>query len=242
MRFFKKLTKLIKCLREPKAWKALAHGVSPSFEHEALMKSFPPISTIVDVGAHHGQFALISRICHPSAKIYSFEPYPKSAQKFTKILRADSNVKLFITALGDRADTVMLNVTNRSDSSSIMEPTLQNEIFPGTHKVTSEKITISALTDVISDEEIICPALLKIDVQGFELEVLKGALPKLSKFHYVLVEVSFIELYEEQPLAHKVDDLLRKNNFILRSIQQPTYNQSRARAIQADLLYEKVHS
>ena len=206
------------------------------------MKSFAPISTIVDVGAHHGQFALISRICQPSAKIYSFEPYAKSAHKFRKVLGADNHVKLFVTALGNRADTVKLNVTNRSDSSSMLEPTLQSEIFPGTHKVTSEKITILALTDIISDEEIICPALLKIDVQGYELEVLKGALPKLSKFQYVLVEVCFVELYEEQPLAHEVDALLRKNNFILRSMQQPIYNQSGARAIQADLLYEKVHS
>ena len=57
------------------------------------------------------------------------------------------------------------------------------------------------------------PILIKIDVQGFELEVLKGSRKLLKKTKYVLLEVSQNEMYKKQPKESKIIDFLQKNNF-----------------------------
>ena len=79
-------------------------------------------------------------------------------------------------------------------------------------------------------------ALLKIDVQGFEMEVLKGCNSMLDYFSWVYVECSFIELYEGQALANEVIDYLHTHGFKLAGIYNMSYDRSGI-AIQADFLF-----
>lgn len=80
--------------------------------------------------------------------------------------------------------------------------------------------------------------MLKIDVQGFELELLKGATELLPHIQDVYVECSFIELYQGQALASEVIDLLRDHGFTLRGFYNPQYDNGGA-AIQADLAFSQ---
>ncbi|MGA7966535.1 MAG: FkbM family methyltransferase, partial [Gammaproteobacteria bacterium] len=85
-------------------------------------------------------------------------------------------------------------------------------------------------------EEIASPALLKLDVQGFELPTLQGCEDLLSRFAWVYVECSFIELYEGQALADEVITWLRERGFALSGVYNMSYGRS-GRAIQADFLF-----
>jgi hypothetical protein len=82
------------------------------------------------------------------------------------------------------------------------------------------------------------PVLLKIDVQGGELRVLEGASGLLSGIDTVLVECSFAELYEGQPLADAVVRFLLGHGFALHSVGSVSTDR-RGRPVQADLVFER---
>jgi len=80
------------------------------------------------------------------------------------------------------------------------------------------------------------PALLKLDVQGFELEALKGCEDLLHCFAWVYAECSFVELYEGQALADGVIAWLRERGCVLSGVYNMTYDKQ-GRAVQADFLF-----
>ena len=89
-----------------------------------------------------------------------------------------------------------IHVSERDDSSSLLPiGKNQSELFPHTGGREVRETPVLPLDEAIDAEEIFSPALLKIDVQGFELEVLKGCCSMLDRFCWIYVECSFIELY-----------------------------------------------
>ena len=66
---------------------SLFKGVAAGTEHLKFLKSLENINTILDIGAHKGQFALISKYVFGNAKIYSFDPLKSSKYKYNKILK-----------------------------------------------------------------------------------------------------------------------------------------------------------
>jgi hypothetical protein len=87
--------------------------------------------------------------------------------------------------------------------------------FPGTDEVETTRAQVRTLNKLLADRELVHPALLKIDVQGFELPVLRGAEQTLRSFDQILVEASFAELYEGQALFPDVSHHLEEHGFHL---------------------------
>jgi len=196
-------------------------------------------NTIIDIGANHGQFALAARKWAPNARIISFEPLSQAALRFQKVFHEDPNVMLHQVAIGPQTGTSVIHVAGSDDSSSLLPITaLQEKLFPGTGEVRTEKIHVGRLSEFISIKEIKEPALLKLDVQGFELEALKGCEDLLDCFSHVYVECSFVELYSGQALAHDIISWLAKHGFKLSGIYN-TYYDPEGRCVQADCLFEK---
>ena len=90
-------------------------------------------------------------------------------------------------------------------------------------------------------ENLVSPILLKIDVQGYELEVLKGCGDILVKFDYIYVECSFVELYKEQVLVDEVIQYLINYSFKLDGIYNTFYDK-KGIAVQGDFLFSKIRS
>ena len=132
-----------------------------------------------------------------------------------------------------------MNVAMRDDSSSLLPITaLQTSIFPHTDQVGIEEVRIAPLCDFLTNDMIEQPSLLKIDVQGYELDVLGGSETCLDRFDVVYVEASFMELYQGQPLASDVIDALNEKGFRLAAIHNLCHAQD-GRAVQADFLFER---
>jgi hypothetical protein len=102
--------------------------------------------------------------------------------------------------------------------------------------VATEAVQIDCLNNRITDADLQSPALLKIDVQGYELSVLQGCLPLLARFSYVYVECSFVELYAGQALACEVIAYLHSHEFDLRGVYNVLHG-PQGEAIQADMLF-----
>ncbi|MEM0954549.1 MAG: FkbM family methyltransferase [Pseudomonadota bacterium] len=236
-----KTRKLIKLLAGARMRDGLRDGVAAAIEHSPILRQRPYVS-IFDVGGNKGQFALAARHWQPSAEIYSFEPLTFEADRFERVFDKDEHVTLHRYALGSAAGEATIHVSARSDSSSLLPISdLQSHFFPGTQEADTQTIQVRRLDEVLQREDCDSRVLLKIDVQGFELEVLRGAEGLLSEIDDIYVECSFVELYEGQALASDVIDFLSGKGYRLTGMYNPSYDKS-GLAIQADFAFERVHA
>jgi FkbM family methyltransferase len=193
-------------------------GVAATTEHEHVV--FPrEYGTVIDVGANRGQFAVFALHRFPHAQLLCFEPLVEAHQKLTKLVGGDPRVRIEQCAIGSTDGSLRMNVAREDDSSSLLEPTaLQLEAFPNTDSTSSIDVPIRTLDGVVDIETLIRPFLIKIDVQGFELEVIRGAQRLLEEDGDLLVECSFAELYAGQALADEVVATLLSQGYRLRGI------------------------
>ncbi len=231
-----KLLKLLNILCEPLFVRALLQGAAAGTEHRRFLQSLD-CRHVVDIGANCGQFALISRKCFEDARIDSFEPLAEPADRFEKVFAGDANTHLHRCAIGAEKATMTIHVSERDDSSSLLPiGKNQSELFPHTGEREVRETLVLPLDEAMDAAEISSPALLKIDVQGFELEVLKGCCSMLDRFCWIYVECSFIELYEGQALADEVIEYLAQHGFRLAGVYHMSYD-GKGIAVQADFLF-----
>ena len=185
---------------------------------------------------NRGQFALVARRCFPNAKIISFEPLKEPAAIFRNVFKSDPVVVLHELAIGPSYERMAIHVSRQYDSSSLLPITsLQSDLFPGTGEKEVRAIQVKPLDAVLDPKDIKRPALLKLDVQGFERKALDGCRSLLPVFSYVYVECSFVELYAGQSLAHEVISFLNGFGFVLAGVYNLSYDKQGI-AIQGDFL------
>jgi FkbM family methyltransferase len=220
------------------AWRrGLAYGVAASVEHERYLASHE-VATLIDAGANKGQFSLALKCFWPLARIIAFEPLSGPASRFERLFRGDARVALRRVALGSSPGDAEIHVSRKSDSSSLLPPgKLQEEIFPGTGEIGTEAVHVVRLDDAIGVAELPRPILFKIDVQGLELDVLKGAEASLGGIDHLYVEVSFVPLYTGQAVAHEIVDWLAQRGFRLSGIYHVEFDRS-GRSVQADMHFQ----
>ncbi len=235
-----KLDKFLKIIRSKKHIKnLLQYGVVTGVEHENLLGhiKYTDFLTIVDIGANRGQFALAARRHFPKSQIYSFEPLHEPTEIFRRVFANDPLTTLYEFAIGNSEGEEVIHVSRADDSSSLLPMTaLQTKLYPGTQEIEKQSVRVKPLGAVLSTEQINRPALLKIDVQGYEKQVLEGCQPLLPLFSYIYVECSFLELYAGQALAHEIIGYLAATGYVLNGI----YNLDRDRnglAVQGDFLF-----
>lgn len=235
-----KFRKLLRILGTP-LWRSALWRcrVAAGVEHTLVLRSIAEIHTLVDIGANRGQFALAVRNSFPNVRIVSFEPLAAPASVYKLIFKDDQNVQLIEAAVGPIAGEAEIHISARDDSSSLLPITArQNSLFPGTAEAAVTNIQVFRLTDVMTEREVVTPALLKLDVQGYELEALNGCVDLLDKFSWVYVECSFMELYAGQALAGSVIEWLGSRGFNLCGVYNVTYDRNGC-AIQADFLFSR---
>ena len=218
--------------------RALSRGVPAGVEHRSVLGAMN-CRTVVDIGANRGQFALAARRRWPTARVISFEPLEKPASMFRRVFKRDDLVVLHEVAIGPSDEFGTMHLSRQDDSSSLLAITsLQDTVFPGTDEVGTVRVRVAPLAAFLDGDSIVEPALLKIDVQGYELEVLRGCEPLLARFDRIYCECSFVELYEGQALAGAVIQWLAERGCTLTGVFNTAYDGG-GRAIQADFLFER---
>lgn len=233
----KKIVKACKILRRAEYYKAFFSGVAAAVEHEALLSNIY-CKTIIDIGANRGQFSLVARHCFKDAQIFAFEPLPQPFKVLQNIFVHDHMITLYQMAIGSVSIPQQMHISQKDDSSSLLPITeLQNKVFPGTKEKAIINVDVKPLDSILKKNGVRHPALLKIDVQGYELEVLKGCKNILSLLAYVYVECSYQELYQGQPLANEIISFLNQQGFDLKGVYNTNYD-ALGRAIQSDMFFE----
>jgi FkbM family methyltransferase len=217
--------------------RALFRGVLPSIEHGPALKGLA-FDCIIDVGANRGQFATFARNCFPQCRIVSFEPLDRPARIYDSLFRHDARTRLVRAAVGTECGSLLMHVTAEDDSSSPLAiGELQTRAF-GTAVIGTLEVPCGLLSDYLRPDDLGQKNLLKIDTQGFELQVLRGAEQLLDRFSAIYCELSFVELYVGQPLASEIISYLFQRQFSLAGV----YNITAARnfgSLQADMLFAR---
>lgn len=157
------------------------------------------IKTVLDVGANVGQFTASIRKLFPEAKIYAFEPVEACFQELSYRRREDGLFQSFPYALGAEDGSATLNVSDFTPSSSLL-PMASAHVkeFPFTARATGATVEVRRLDTVALALDLAEPMLVKLDVQGFEMQVIEGGRKTLARADVLIIEVSFADFYEGQ--------------------------------------------
>jgi len=193
------------------------HNIPAAAEHLEIIAYVRP-KYLIDVGANKGQFALAVLSVVPDVKVDCFEPLPAAATTLENWARtASPNICVHRIALSVDKGSAKFYVGSREDSSSLLLPA-SGRLEMGLGIKDTIVVQKDRLENVLSTADVLRPSLLKIDVQGGELDVLKGIGPLLDVIDYIYLEVSFIELYEGQPLFAEINKFLNSAGYNLRGI------------------------
>ena len=169
---------------------------------------------VVDVGAYVGEYSLTMREVLPEAKFFAFEPLPENFAIAQKRLESLPEIRVHNVAIGRESGTLEFHRSEFAPSSSALEMHQNHKAnFPYTAQTSSIVVPCLTLDEALKPYGIGGKILLKIDVQGFEEQVLLGAPQTLKQVAVVWVETSFVELYRGQPLFERIYSFLIDNGF-----------------------------
>lgn len=234
-----RLDKLTQAMFSTRLLRALLrHGVLAGAEHRPVLAR--ALNTVVDIGANRGQFALAARRWAPRASVIAFEPLPGPADIFRRVFLGDDAVRLHQCAIGPAAARQVMHVSAREDSSSLLPISVeQTRMFPGTQEKSTVEVRVATLDEFVMRDDLIAPAMLKLDVQGYELDALQGSEALLRGFEWVYCECSFVEFYTGQKLADDVVAWLAAKGFRLEGAFNPARDRA-GRTVQADFLFRRM--
>lgn len=215
----------------------LGYEIGPA---EALKKSNDPfevlqrllgkekVRVIVDGGASIGDTSENFCNCFPKATVHAFEPYPS----FQKIIEQKSlnnhRIQLTPFALSDRKSDAVMHVNESEGTNSLLKADTEgmSSIYGDLLKEKSTlRVKATSLDDWMKHTEISCVDILKLDIQGFEIEAIRGASENLEKgrIKSILCEVMFHKCYERQSEWRKLVNEIMDHGFVLYNFFDPHY-------------------
>lgn len=181
------------------------------------------INTVIDAGANEGQYRDFLRAeVGYSGEIISIEPIPQLVDRLQKRAASDPNWRIEACALSSKVGTAVLNVMQQNQFSSLLTPDhSETNLFSQANSIERtievETKTLDLLIAGIAQRQN-RNIYLKLDTQGFDLEVLKGAPNSLSTIVALQTEASFKRIYRGAPDYGNAIDFLREHNFEISAV------------------------
>jgi FkbM family methyltransferase len=198
------------------------------------------VDTVLDVGAHAGEFGQSLRHGGYGRRIVSLEPIGGLYRRLCAIVDADAAWTCKQLALGDRAGETQIHVSgNDGFSSSIREMASAHESAnPSSAYVGSETVEVTTL-DRLSEEVLDPPSrvFLKVDTQGYESEVIAGGGATLALCQLVELELGLVELYKGQALFGELVQRMEDEGFSLTDLEPGFRDLQTGQLLQVDALF-----
>lgn len=196
------------------------------------------INLICDVGARYGEYSGELRDVGYQGWIASFEPVSENFSMITENRRGDNRWKGFNMALGSESAKLEINVTAGSAMSSFHKPNeyAKREFTEDSVITRTEEVAVRTLDSMLPELKKLVPdprIYLKLDTQGFDLEVLKGAESVLPHVHALQSEVSIKPIYENMPPYAEAIAVYQGHGFELAGLY-PVHADKRGAVIEFD--------
>ena len=213
--------------------------------YRSILRNVEPINDLVilDIGANIGQFGIDIRGAGFRGKIISFEPVAHSHRVLRDTIARFQPWDSFPIGLGSVEGDFTINVSgnNALSTSMLTMNSIHLENFPSSATTHTENIKVSTVDKQLSllglDPS---KVLLKLDVQGFEFEVLKGATGTLPLIPYCYLEVSLIPLYEGERIFLEILNELANSGHQLVDVQRGIKS-AKGELLQLDILTKLSH-
>lgn len=208
-----------------------------------ILEPIGPVSerhVILDAGAHHGWFFHCWKDWCPSAVVHAFDADPDAAARSRELYGSDPDIHVHNTGLGRTRGKLQFHVLEGSRVSSsflLPEEETWRQIDYHTGPISDRTVEVIPLDDFAREKELGEVYLLKIDVQGFELEVLEGARELLRRTRYVFVESAIRPLYQGAPRFSSVHDFLDAQGFHL--IAMRAWHRGNLTLVESDMLFRR---
>jgi len=210
-------------------------GVPDIFTSMERLKQldFKPLQ-VVDVGAYEGEWTKKCAQIFPESRILMVEAMPSKKEKLERLIAGNKNIDVAIEVLGARSgDEVFFSEIETA--SSVLE-----EVSASHSRI---QRTTTALQDVLKKRDIKKVDFLKLDVQGYELEVLKGYTNFIANTDVILSEVSLLDIHKNVPLLKDVIDFMYRYGFVVYDICSVATRRPLDQALwQTDLMFVKEDS
>ena len=194
--------------------------------------------TIIDIGANIGEFTIIFAELFPFAKIYAFEPLPNCYKKLKVRTVNYPNINSYNFGLGIKADDLIINKSNWHPASSFRKMAeLHKHQFPYSAVSEKIKVRVKSLDEILFNKNLKKDIFIKIDVQGFEDEVIIGGLKTIKQATVVVIEASFKRLYENEPMFHGIYSLLQPLGFEYRGSLKQSIQKEDDSYLQGDCVF-----
>ena len=206
-------------LVDPHTWNLALGKDDETMIKKIFLDRIKENSTVIDVGAHVGEFSLIaSKKIGPTGKLISIEPFEKAAEQLRKnfLLNGFSNYVILQEAIGQRSGKKTI-YENEIRNGAYLDP-----ILYGTQLSNTTEITVETIDDIISSKKIEKVDVLKIDVDGFEYEVLTGCKEsfKEKKICSIICEVHFEHLRKKGLSIGDINKILKDSGFVTKELEQ----------------------
>jgi len=178
-----------------------------------------PIQTILDVGASNGSLAKTYFLPYfPKAHIHCFEPIKKSFEQLEEVSKnSNGRLSAYNFGLGNIESQPTFNLTSDAPTASSLLPLTDSlrDHFPNTRNIEKVTVDIKVLDDIA---EQLTPSLekdilIKLDVQGFEENVILGGQKTFSKARACIIEITNAVFYEAQPSFGRIYKLMTELGF-----------------------------
>ncbi len=195
-------------------YKDVNHYVDCIETVEALMKLHKP-TYICDIGGYKGTWSYTAyKLCPTVKHVVFFEPQEKFIKDIETLEMPNIKKVIYHCGLGNTEEEQFIKGGTHSASFLDISKN-QTRYFPKSVYDKKEKVKIRILDTVYKNARLPYPDTIKIDVQGFELKVLKGGLEVLKKAHYLIIELSLQQFYKNQPSLAETISFLGKNNYVM---------------------------
>ena len=177
-----------------------------------LVKKYDMIITgVIHIGGHYGE-ELQDYIDEGIQDMIIFEPLESNFKVIEdKAQYLNANIEGHQVALGSKTGEVMMYVSdNEKQSSSVLKPKVHLTHHPHVKFPTTEEVEVRCLDEYNCHDY----NFINMDVQGYELEVLKGGTKMLEQVDYVYCEVNRDEVYENNAYIQEIDSFLADYNMV----------------------------
>lgn len=201
------------------------------------------IDHVLDVGANYGQYGMQLRNIGYQGKIDSFEPIHREYEKLRKRCEPDSQWTAHQMALGAEEMEAEINISDEYSQVSSLQPMLESSVerrsfWRHTSTETIQVKTLDSFFGAITSGS--ARIMLKIDTQGYEKNVLDGAMKSLPAVQLLQLEMSLVPLYENELLFSDMLELLESCGFHLVSIEPGMQDEKTGQLFQVDGIFQQT--